>query len=46
MLSGGSGVCIGRQVFGANDPESCIRALRAVVHDGATAVNASKLLER
>jgi len=45
ISSGGSGVCIGRQVFGSNDPESCIRALRAVVHDCSTAAQASKLLE-
>jgi DhnA family fructose-bisphosphate aldolase class Ia len=46
ILAGGSGVCIGRQVFGSGNPESCIRALRAIVHDGLTANEASKLIER
>ena len=46
ISAGGSGVCIGRQIFGANDPESCVKALRAVVHDNSTFTEASKLLER
>ena len=46
ISAGGSGVCIGRQVFGANNPESCVKALRAIVHDNSTSVEASKLLER
>ena len=46
ISAGGSGVCIGRQVFGSDDPESCIRALRAIVHDSTTADQASKLLQR
>ena len=46
ISAGGSGVCIGRQVFGSDDPESCIRALRAIVHDSSTADEASKLLQR
>ena len=46
ISAGGSGVCIGRQIFGANDPESCVKALRAVVHDNSTSTEASKLLER
>jgi DhnA family fructose-bisphosphate aldolase class Ia len=32
MSAGGAGVCMGRQVFGANDPEACVRALREIVH--------------
>ena len=44
ISAGGSGVCIGRQVFGSNDPESCVKALRAVVHENSTSVEASKLL--
>jgi DhnA family fructose-bisphosphate aldolase class Ia len=43
--AGGSGVCIGRQVFGAEDPVSHVRALRAIVHDGATASDARRYLE-
>ena len=46
ISAGGSGVCIGRQIFGANNPESCIRALRAIVHENSTSIEASKLLER
>jgi DhnA family fructose-bisphosphate aldolase class Ia len=42
--SGGSGVCIGRHVFAAEDPASNIRSLRAIVHDGATAEEASRHL--
>lgn len=41
--AGGGGVCMGRQVFGAADPEAHVRALRAVVHDGASAVEAAEL---
>ena len=39
--SGGSGVCIGRHVFAAEDPASHIRSLRSIVHDGASAKEAS-----
>ena len=46
ISAGGSGVCIGRQIFGANDPESCVKALRAIVHDNSTSAEASKLLDR
>lgn len=42
--AGGSGVCIGRNVFGSEDPESHIRSLRAIVHDGATAEEAARHL--
>ncbi len=44
MSAGCAGVCMGRQVFGSEDPESRVRALRAVVHDGKTASEASLLL--
>ncbi len=44
LNAGGSGVCIGRQVFGAEDPASHIRALRAMVHDGSNSHEASRLL--
>ena len=46
ISAGGSGVCIGRQIFGANDPESCVKALRAIVHYNSTSAEASKLLDR
>tara|TARA_B100000686_G_scaffold353116_1_gene457422 strand:+ start:759 stop:1553 length:795 start_codon:yes stop_codon:yes gene_type:complete len=42
--AGGSGVCIGRHVFGVEDPASHIRALRAMVHDGASSHEASRHL--
>jgi DhnA family fructose-bisphosphate aldolase class Ia len=42
--AGGSGVCMGRNVFSAVDPASRIRALRAIVHDGANAEEASRHL--
>ncbi len=42
MNAGGSGVCIGRNVFGAEDPASHIRALRAIVHDGDSVQEASR----
>ena len=29
-----SGICFGRQVFGSKDPESCVKALREIVHAG------------
>ncbi len=42
--AGGSGVCIGRHVFAAEDPASHIRSLRAIVHDGASAEEAARHL--
>ena len=42
--AGGSGVCIGRHVFAAEDPASHIRSLRAIVHDGASASEAARHL--
>ena len=38
---GGAGVCMGRQVFGTEDPASHIRALKAVIHDGESASDAA-----
>ncbi len=32
IAAGGSGVCMGRQVFGSKDPADCIRKLREIVH--------------
>ena len=42
--AGGSGVCIGRNVFSSEDPASRIRALRSIVHEGANAEEASRHL--
>ena len=44
MSAGCSGVCMGRQVFGSDDPESRVKALRSVVHEGRSASEASLLL--
>jgi len=33
LQAGGSGVCMGRQVFGATDPTACVRALNALIHE-------------
>jgi DhnA family fructose-bisphosphate aldolase class Ia len=44
MSVGCAGVCMGRQVFGSEDPESRVKALRAVVHEGIPASEASLLL--
>ena len=44
IIAGGSGVCLGRKVFGADDPVSHIRALRAIVHDEASASEAARHL--
>ena len=44
MGVGGSGVCMGRQVFGTDDTAVHVAALRAIIHDGASAVEAAELL--
>ena len=44
MGVGGSGVCMGRQVFGTDDTAAHVAALRAIIHDGASAVEAAELL--
>jgi DhnA family fructose-bisphosphate aldolase class Ia len=40
MAAGGAGVCMGRQIFGADDVVRRLRAVRAVVHDGLSATAA------
>jgi len=44
ISAGGAGVCMGRQVFGADDPASHIRALKAVIHEGMSAAEAAEHL--
>jgi len=44
ISAGGAGVCMGRQVFASKNPHSHVSALRAVIHDGATAAEASEIL--
>jgi class I fructose-bisphosphate aldolase len=46
IQAGGSGVCMGRRVFGAKDPSLCVKALRAIVHEGISAKEAMKLIEK
>lgn len=45
ISSGASGVCMGRQVFSSANRVDRIKALRAIVHEGATADQASTFLE-
>ncbi len=44
ISAGGAGVCMGRQVFGADDPASHIRALKSVIHEGISAAEAAEHL--
>jgi len=44
IAAGGAGVCMGRQVFASDNPQSHVAALRAVIHDGVSAAEASELL--
>ena len=41
---GGAGVCMGRQIFEANDRIDRIRALRAVIHEGKTSNEAIQMM--
>ena len=45
MSSGASGVCMGRQVFASTNRIARIRALRAIVHEGASTDQAATFLE-
>lgn len=44
ISAGGAGVCMGRQVFGADNPASHIRALKSVIHEGMSAAEAAEHL--
>ena len=44
ISAGGAGVCMGRQVFGADDPASHIRALKSVIHEGMSAAEVAEHL--
>jgi DhnA family fructose-bisphosphate aldolase class Ia len=44
ISQGGAGVCMGRQVFGNKNPENCIRALKMLIHDGASFEQACEVL--
>lgn len=43
MLAGGKGISFGRNVFSRTDPTSYISSLKAIVHQGATVVEALQL---
>ena len=45
MKNGASGVCMGRQVFAHQSPESVARALMMIVHEGASAEDAMKAVK-
>lgn len=45
MEAGGIGMTCGRNIWQAEDPAKMVRALRAVVHDGATPTDAAGLLD-
>ena len=45
VSSGASGVCMGRQVFASTNRIARIKALRAIVHEGASADQAATFLE-
>jgi len=45
LEAGGSGVCMGRQVFGSSDPTSCVLALNSLIHEGADIESAVKFLD-
>ncbi len=42
--AGGSGVCMGRQIFSSENPSSRVRAVRSIVHEGATVEEAKSFL--
>lgn len=44
LSAGGAGVCMGRQIFSANDSVARINALRAVIHEGVSADEAASYL--
>lgn len=44
MDAGGAGMTAGRNIWGADDPAGMVRALKAVIHDGANPGDALKLL--
>ncbi|MGC3995625.1 MAG: hypothetical protein QM779_16145 [Propionicimonas sp.] len=44
MDAGGAGMTAGRNIWGADDPAGMVRALKAVIHDGANPGDALKLI--
>ena len=46
IAQGAAGIVYGRNVIQHDNPAGITRALMAIVHDGATAASAAKLLEK
>lgn len=46
IASGASGVDMGRNIFQSGNPVAMIKAVRAIVHEGATVKEAASMLER
>jgi len=44
MQAGAAGVCMGRQIFSAKNPQGMVKALRAIIHDREDANEASRHL--
>lgn len=44
LRAGGAGVAFGRNIFGAEDPKSMCRAIRAIVHEKESVDKAARLL--
>jgi len=45
MEAGAAGMTTGRNIWGADDPANMVRALKAIVHEGATVSAAAKFLD-
>jgi DhnA family fructose-bisphosphate aldolase class Ia len=46
MQAGGKGIVMGRNIWQAPDPAAMVRAMRAVIHEGATGAQAHEVLKR
>ena len=44
IIAGGSGVCMGRQIFGSDNPGARVKAVRSIVHDGENVETALSFL--
>lgn len=45
MEAGAAGMTTGRNIWGAEDPAAMVRALKAIVHEGATVDAAAAYLD-
>jgi fructose-bisphosphate aldolase/2-amino-3,7-dideoxy-D-threo-hept-6-ulosonate synthase len=46
MTAGAAGITMGRNIFGADDPQAMTAALAAIIHDDATVKEALDILHR